>query len=163
MIHKKNIWVWISLGLLCLLIVSLYMAATYYSEGERYKRLYEQYKSLYEKIVEEYENIMARMIKVNVLIDYGNGTSEYHNEILVQRDSTLFEVMKRIAKIDYITSEYGVFITHINGVGGETGKYWLWYFLNVTSGEWEMLWESCDKHIMQDGETVAWNYTASWG
>lgn len=157
MSYKKNVWVWISLGLLCLLILSLHMAANYYNESERYKRLYEQYKNLYERTIEEYEDLMMLMMKVNILIDYGNGTLEWHNETLVQRGSTLFEVTKRVARVDYVSGD-GVFITHINGVGGEMGRYWLWYFLNSTSGEWELVWETCDKHIMQDGETVAWRY-----
>lgn len=144
----KNIWMWVSLGLVCLLIVSVYLTAYYYGESERYR-------SLYERAAEDLKRLM---MPVNILIDYGNGSLEWHNKTLVQRESTLFEVTKRVAKVDYLTGEYGVFITHINGVGGESNRYWMWYLWNITSGQWSLIWESCDKHVMSEGETVAWKY-----
>ncbi|MBS7606307.1 DUF4430 domain-containing protein [Candidatus Bathyarchaeota archaeon] len=144
----KGLWMWISLGLVCLLIISIYVAAYYYNESERYKRLYERAA----------EDLKRLLMPVNILIDYGNGTAKWYNGTLVQRESTLFEAIRRVAKVEYITGQYGVFVTHINGVGGDPNRYWIWYLWNPTTKEWTWGPVACDAYVLHEEEIVAWRY-----
>jgi hypothetical protein len=141
--------------MLCGLIISGFAAAYYYNELSRYR-------SLYDQAVEELRQLKTHML-VNVLIDYGNGTREWHNETRVLIGATLFNVTEQIADIDYTVGQFGVFITAINGKGGDPGYYWLWYVWNSTSSKWEMGSVAADAFTLHHGDTVAWVYEKpSW-
>jgi hypothetical protein len=141
--------------MVCGLIISGFAAAYYYNE-------YSRYRGLYGQAVEELRQLKTHML-VNVLIDYGNGTLEWHNETRVAIGATLFNVTKQIAEIDYTVGQFGAFITAINGKGGDPGYYWIWYIWNSTSSEWEMGMVAADAFTLHHGDTVAWRYEKpSW-
>ena len=141
-------WMWVSFGLLCLLAVAVYFAAYYYNESASYKRLYERAAA----------DLKRLTMPVNILIDYGNGTEVWYNDTLVPRESTVLRVTEIVAEVDYIIGEYGAFVTHINGVGGETNKYWIWYIWNSTENSWSWGPVACDRFILQEGDIIAWRY-----
>jgi len=95
---------------------------------------------------------------VNVLIDYGNGTLEWHNETQVPIGATLLNVTEKIAEINYTVYSFGVFVTSINGKEGESGYFWIWYVWNSTAGKWEPGAVAADAFTLHHGDTVSWVY-----
>jgi len=150
---KKSVWLWVSLALLCVLIVSSYISVYYYMESEKYRRLYEDTL----KELEKYSKYMF----VNILIDYGNGTQEWYNKTLVPRGSSLLDATRIIAEVDYDKYSWGVFVTAINGKSGDENHGWLWYIWNSTSLQWDFGPVGADAYTLQDGDTVSWVYS-SW-
>ncbi|MBS7615247.1 hypothetical protein KEJ18_05925 [Candidatus Bathyarchaeota archaeon] len=148
---KKNIFMWTSLGLICVLIVSTYLTAQYYMEFVKYQQLYNETLKELQKF--------DKYIFVNLLIDYGNGTKEWHNNTLIVRWADLLNATKMVADVDYITGEYGAFVTSINRVGGDPNTYWLWYTWNSTSLNWDFGPVASDAYVLREGEIVAWIYT----
>jgi len=141
--------------MLCGLILSIYATIYYYNE-------YSKYQNLYTQAVEELRQLKTHML-VNVLIDYGNGTLEWHNETQVPIGATLLNVTEKIADINYTVYPFGVFITEINGKGGESDYYWIWYFWNSTTAQWESGTVAADIFVLHHGDTVSWVYEkASW-
>jgi len=149
---ERSSWKWISLGLICLLIVAAYLAIYYYNEST-------YYKSLYEKAAAELEELKIP-ISVNILIDYGNGTQKWYNNTLVPRGkASLLQATKVVASVESITySGMGEFVTSINGVGGDPGRYWIWYIWNKNEGKWDWGPVACDRYVLQEGDTVMWRY-----
>jgi cell division protein FtsB len=94
-------------------------------------------------------------ITVDILIDYGNGTSQWFNGTEVQLGSTLFNATKRIANVEYNLFEMGVFIENINGVGEDTGGWWIWYHYD---GEWQYGPVGSNQWILKDGDILSWRY-----
>lgn len=148
---EKRGWLWISIGLICLLIVSSSFGAYYYMECLKYKQLYNE--SLTE--LQKYSKYML----VNILIDFGNGTKEWHNNTLVARGADVLNATRIVAEVNYIRGQYGAFVTHIRGVGGDPNTYWLWYVWNSTSARWDFGPIACDAYVLHEGEVVAWIYS----
>jgi len=106
-------------------------------------------------------------IKVDVLIDYGNGTREWHNGTVLFANSTVFDALLSVTKnvkFDVYPS-LGVLVTEINGVknvGNVTsGMAWMWYYWEKESWNWGP--EACDKYILGKlgpHSIILWNYTS---
>jgi len=146
---SRGSWMWLSMGLLCILILVSGLTVHYYIEYTNYQRLYAE--TLNE--LQEYEN----SIFIDLLIDYGNGTKEWHNRTRVLIGSSLLNATEAVAEVEYTLGKYGVFVTKINGIGGESNAYWLWYFWNGTGWEWGPV--ACDAYTLRNGEIVSWMYT----
>jgi hypothetical protein len=101
------------------------------------------------------EEIKQFDIAVDILIDYGNGTSIWFNDTQVQLGSTLFNVTNNIAEVEYTLFELGVFIDSINGVGEDLGGWWIWYHYD---GEWQYGQVGSNQWILKDGEIFSWEY-----
>jgi hypothetical protein len=121
----------------------------YYGENQRYQQLYQ--KTL--------GDLKAVSIQVNILINYGNGTKEWHNNTRVPIGYSVFNVTRMIAEVNYKLEEWGVFVTAINGVGG-TGSYWNWWYWNATSSMWQYGPIGCGAFILHEGDLVGWIYTS---
>jgi len=146
---EKSGWMWVSAGLLCGLIVTAYFAAYYYGEYTRYETLYKA----------TFRDLEALTMQVNILIDYGNGTSKWYNNTRVPLGFSLLNTTLKVAKVNYSTGMYGAFVTAINGVGGEPSKFWLWYYWNSTVSKWEFGPVACNACILHHRDVVAWRYT----
>jgi len=141
--------------MLCGLILSAYVSIYYYNE-------YSRYKDLYSRAVEELKRLKTHML-VSVLIDYGNGTLEWHNETEVPIGSTLLNVTEKVADVNYTVYTFGVLVTSINGRGGDPNYYWIWYIWNATSSRWELGPVAADAFTLHHGDIVAWIYEKdSW-
>jgi hypothetical protein len=106
-------------------------------------------------LMEIREEIDQFNIAVNILIDYGNGTSQWFNETEVQLGSTLFNATDSIADVEYTLFELGVFVDSINGVGKDQGGWWIWYYYE---DDWEYGPVGSNQWILKDGETLFWKY-----
>jgi hypothetical protein len=109
----------------------------------------------------------AISVKTNILINYGNGTLQWHNDTLVPFGATLFDATRAVTEVKYeFYSGLGVFVTSINGVenNADEMKSWLWWYWDFTSSEWKLGDVGCDQHILHRGDVVAWFYEsyATW-
>lgn len=146
----KGVLVWISVGLVCSTLFASMFAVYYHEE-------YRQNLALYSDTLKDLDAVTVR---VNLLIDYGNGTREWKNVTRVPIGTSLLNATLSVADVDYGVSSLGAFINSINGVGGD--KFWLGWCWNSTSLEWMSLLEGCDQFILHNGDTVAWYYTSEW-
>jgi hypothetical protein len=104
------------------------------------------------------EEISQFNIIVGLLIDYGNGTSQWFNDTEVQIGSTLFNATDRIAGVEYTLFEIGVFVDSINGLGKDQGGWWIWYYYD--DGEWEYGPVGSNQWILNDGDILSWRYNS---
>ena len=147
---QKSSWMWISTGLICILIIASYSAAYYYMEYTKFQQLYDD--TLVE--LKKYEPYMF----VNVLLDYGNGTSEWHNGTLVSKGADILNATIRIAQVQYSMGQWGAWMSSINGAGGDDNTFWIYNVWNSTSLSWEMGQVAADAYILREGEIFAWIY-----
>ena len=108
-------------------------------------------------------------VKVDVLLDYGNGTSKWHNATILFANSTVFDALLAVTKnVKYDVYPYGVLVTEINGVknvgNATSGQAWMWYYWEKGTCNWAT--EACDKYILGRlgaHPIILWNYTSySW-
>ena len=57
---QKSGWMWVSMGLLCVVIVSAYLAAFYYTENARYQRLYNENQQSLDGLSSGYDELMGK-------------------------------------------------------------------------------------------------------
>jgi len=105
----------------------------------------------------------AVKITVNLCIDYGNGTVKWFNETEIPPCSSLFNLLTKVANVDYTywpTLEPGhILINSINEVGGEKGHYWLWYYWDEKSSTWVFGPVGCDAWLLKDNGIYKFVYT----
>jgi len=140
-------WFLLSLCLIALLIPSLSLNIYYYeaytSSEQRYARLLSERR---------------KIISVDLLIEFSNGTRIWHNDTLVPIGWTLFNltIVTTGGRVEYQTAYGSAFITGIGGVSGSGPFFWLWYSWNFTSGDWEPGMSGADQYVLLDGDTLAW-------
>ena len=145
---ERSGWIWVSVGLLCGLFMASTVAVYYYGE-------YTKCQSLYEATLQDLESLSMR---VSILIDYGNGSREWHNNTRVPLGANLLNVSLMVAEIEYTVSEWGAFVNTMNGVGGDSGWYWLWYYWDSTSSQWKMGAVGSNAYILLYGDIMSWVY-----
>lgn len=113
----------------------------------------------------------AATLSVNILIDYGNGTREWHNGTSVSAGYTLFKLTQEIAVIDYkyyAELEPGhIMIDSINGKAKYSnytnplfywGYSWIWFYWDTNQNKWISGPVGCDAWLLKDGGVYKWNY-----
>jgi len=116
------------------------------------------YYMQYRQLEDTLKTMQSLVLKVNVLINYGNGTKEWHNNTLVAIGATVFNATLAVADIDYsMWGEY-VLINSINGIQGTQDKGWIWWIWNRSTSQWQSTIEAANKHVLVDGDTIGWNY-----
>jgi hypothetical protein len=137
---------WVAAALLCTTLVS--GAAALYLNG-RVNAL----EAEYQRTLGELERFT---VTVNILIDYGNGTSVWYNDTRVAVGESMLEATEQVADVDYSVTEYGAFINGVNGVSGELNRYWIWSYYD---GGWQYGPVGADQWRLHSGDKVAWVYT----
>ena len=145
----RQLYVWTTALLLCTTIVGAYSAFFFYGQSE-------SYKAKYDSLMKQLQSLT---ILVNIKIDYGNGTAKWFNGTRVPLEASLLSATKTIAVVEYSTSEFGAFVTKINGVEGDAKHFWGWSFFNPNEGRWEFGPVGSDKWILHDGDSVSWTFT----
>jgi len=69
-----------------------------------------------------------------------------------KKGATVFELLKKNHKIEYTSSEMGVYITSIDGITSSGKKYWT-YLVNG-----KPVPVSADKLVVSDGDKIQWVY-----
>jgi hypothetical protein len=140
-------WTPLSLCLIALLILSLglnlYYYEAYISSEQRYARLLAESR---------------KIISVDLLIEFNNGTRIWHNGTSVLTGWTLLNltIVTTAGMVEYRTSYGSAFITGIYGVKGSGALYWLWYSWNSTARDWASGMSGADQYVLQEGDILAW-------
>jgi len=111
----------------------------------------------YTRLSREYE---AVTMKVNICIDYGNGTKVWRNNTLVSLGFTLLNTTELIADVDADYTYGPAFINAIDGVENslEEKKSWFWWHWDTTSSGWMLGEVGADQHMLHRGDIIAWTY-----
>ena len=114
------------------------------------------------------ENRLSTTLSVNIEIDYGNGTMEWHNETQAPAGQTLFGIMQNIAVINYsyyaFTEPGHVLIDSINNVTKYTdpsyvsGYSWIWYYYSDSAKMWLNGPVGCDAWLLKNDGVYKWSY-----
>jgi len=115
---------------------------------------YMQHKQLEDML----KTMQSLIIKVNVLINYGNGTKEWHNDTLVPVGATVFNATSAVAEVDYTLYGEDAMINSINGMQYTQDAGWIWWIWDPSTSQWKPTLEAANKHVLVDGETIGWNY-----
>jgi len=145
MLSKQNL-TWIAAALLCTTLAG--GAASMY-----YRDRLALVEADYRRTLDDLERLT---IKVDVMIDYGNGTAAWFNGTMVSPGETMLNATLQVAEVLYTVTEFGAFVDAVNGVSGVENHYWLWF---TYDGEWVMGSVGADAWRLHDGDVVAWRYT----
>lgn len=146
---RRRTFMFVAMGLTVWALVTTLAAVYYYGLYVETRATFEELKSL--------------AINTNLLLDYGNGTLNWHNQTVIA-GSTVFEaLLTATKKVEYKTGAYGVFVSSINGISNvaetpTSGRAWLWYWWNATSSKWTDLIRASDAYILKPDDCVAWRY-----
>lgn len=145
---KTNIWMAISVVFLIWAIGATAGLANYYQTSQNQQTTISNLQSLVGNLG----------IKVNIVIDYGNGTAEWHNNTYIPIGFSLFNATQTIANLSYTTSEMGTFVTGVNGVmqNVTAGKYWV--YDTWSNGTWEIVWSAALDYQLHNNEIVNWSF-----
>jgi len=148
---EKNDLKWISIGLAGILVITSLTTIYFYSEATRYQKLYSD-------TIRDLEHLT---IRTNILINYGNGTRQWHNDTRVPVGSSAFNATLYVANVDYTVSpEFGIFVTAIDGVKMEGDKWWsFWYWQN---DQWISSEIGAAQYILKNEGMVAWSYVSGF-
>lgn len=105
-------------------------------------------------------------IKVDVLLDYGNGTTVWHENVDVTGYTSVFKATKLVASVEYSLWNSDVWVDAIDGVWNNysANYFWLYWCWNHTTKSWDMVPVACNKYVLANGDIVAWFYeTSPWG
>jgi hypothetical protein len=109
-------------------------------------------------------------LTVNLCIDYGNGTLEWHNKTVIPTGSSVFQLTQKVAKVNFIYDALmkpgHIRLTSINDKKEYTryepsyseGGAWLWYYWNDNRQEWVFGPVGCDAWMLKDGGIYKWNF-----
>jgi hypothetical protein len=138
---SMNKWILVALVVLCWAILVSFLAV-YYSY---------EYSDLLAKV-------KTRIITANLGIDYGNGSAtRWFNGTRISAGSTLFDLTKLVASVNYTSYPTGVWMNAIDGVFNSKTKYWGWY--SYSSFGWSLGPVACDRYVVGDNETLKWSFS----
>jgi hypothetical protein len=139
----------LAIGLLCMTIIT----------GSYSVFLRSQYIALKDenqKILKELHELTST---VDIMIDYGNGTKTWFNDTRIIPGESLLNVTKDITDLEYTMSEFGAFVSSINGIEGTQDNFWIW---NYYEDGWKMGLTGADQKYLHEGDIVSWKYTDSF-
>lgn len=104
-------------------------------------------------------------VKVDLLINYGNGPASWFNGTVLPLGSTAFTAVSVLVnEINYTDygGELGILVTSLNHVAENTTEktgwfYWVW---DPGSSIWVLPNYSCARNILHRGDIVAFTYSS---
>lgn len=108
----------------------------------------------YQAVLEELEDFTAL---VDVMIDYGNDTIVWYNDTRIQIGANVLDATIVACDTEYQTSDFGAFVTMVNGVEQDTSHFWLW---SIYLDEWTIGTVGADQYKIHDGDIIGWTYTS---
>lgn len=109
-------------------------------------------------------------LTMNICIDYGNETVEWHNKTAMPTGSSLFQLTQKVTAINFtydaLMKPGHIRITSINnkteytnyGMGYSEGAAWLWYYWDDTKQDWVSGPVGCDAWMLNNGGIYKWNF-----
>jgi hypothetical protein len=127
---------------------------------EEFGSLLEDFYKLFSTLaIKELETSVGEVsvIHVSLCIDYGNQTTEWYNNTLSSPGTTLFDLTRKIAKVEYSywpSMEPGhILATSINN---HAEGYWIWKYWDEAKNEWVFGPVGCDAWILGDNGIYKW-------
>lgn len=121
------------------------------------------YYMQYTQVINDLKGIS---IRVNLLIDYGNGTRAWSNSTLLPLGATVINATEKVARVEYDIYGTDAFVTSINGVKQNMTKnmFWTWWYWDKNDRRWILGPTAYNKFILSDDATVALYYEncATW-
>ncbi len=118
-----------------------------------------------ETVIKAYSGVMGTLeLKVDLCLDYGNGTVIWFNATSMPVGSTLFDLTQKQAVVDYqywAMFEPGhILVTSINGLEPNyaTFQSWFWYYWDAETGEWVHGLVGCDAWKLKTDGIYKWAY-----
>jgi len=99
--------------------------------------------------------------KVDILLDYGNTTRVWYENVELPGFPSVLKATKAVASVEYTMWDADAFVDAINGVWNDYVSlvyFWMWWRWNSTAECWEMGAVACNKHMLADGDIIAWYY-----
>jgi len=99
------------------------------------------------------------MIAVNIGINYGNETIEWHNNTVVPSGENLLNATMRVAIVEFKSFPgLGAFVTSINGRGQNpsTDLYWTYWVYNPQTRQYELGPVGAGSYLLTSNQTVQW-------
>ncbi|RLF18156.1 MAG: hypothetical protein DRZ82_08760 [Thermoprotei archaeon] len=133
------------------------LSAYFYQEVKRMTKLCNELKSEYEE----------KLILVDIVINYGNGTIKWYNDTVLLRGSTAFDAVRRIADVNWTKGAYGVFIIAIDDVYGNATHGWVFAIYGRKETSWGSTTKvdgwyypgvSVDKVVLKNNDIIGFLY-----
>ncbi len=109
-------------------------------------------------------------VVVNLGINYGNGTIQWHNATLVSSGEYLLNATMQVAVVDFMNFPGftgpglpGAFVTGINGVNQNPAAnlYWTYWVYNAQTQLYEMMLVGAGSYAITSDQTIQWYYQNS--
>ncbi|MFA6215820.1 MAG: DUF4430 domain-containing protein [Patescibacteria group bacterium] len=110
------------------------------------------------------KNQANQEIKVNLMLDFGNGEVQTFNSIALAENSSVFELLKKITaenKLEFSYKDYGgelgVLVESINKIANnnKTNRFWHYWVNNVYA---EI---GASNYQLKAGDIVEWKYVSN--
>jgi hypothetical protein len=97
-------------------------------------------------------------VKVNICINYANGTRIWYNNTLVPVGASAFNATVAVVKVESTYySGIGEFVKSIGGVTGNSTQYWsFWYY---KQSNWTYSEVGASAYILHQGDIIGWRYS----
>lgn len=138
------------------LIISVLLIAILILAGVLAK--YSQDLSYCREQLGETAKYMKYVLRINLLLDYGNGTRRWYNSTLVPLGSSLLNATAQVASVNYTSGAYGAFVNSINGLSNDKSRSMYWIYWVFRDGKWVLGEVAADRFKLKDGDVVAWFY-----
>jgi len=152
------------IALLAWAVAASALAALNYSKVENLTSELSSLRAALTQTESELRSLRARVIIVNIAIDYGNGTVVWFNSTPLPLGSTVLKALLAVAsRVEYTYGAWGAYVTSIDGVAekilaANEGYSWLWYIYDAGQGKWVLGPVAADQQVLKDGDTVMWRF-----
>jgi len=120
-----------------------------------------QYNGQLKAVQHEYELLLVELEEntalISIRLDYGDDTVTWFNDTRVPLGTDFLNATGMISDLEVQSSDWGVFVSSIDGVGGDADSFWLWDYYE---DGWQMGPVGADQWIVHDGDILSWTYTS---
>ena len=99
--------------------------------------------------------------RVDVLLDYGNGTRVSYEDVEVLGFASVLKATKMVAAVEISLWGTDAFVEAIDNIWNDHVNYvffWIYWYWNQSTKCWEMGQVAANKHVLANGDTIAWLY-----
>jgi hypothetical protein len=103
-------------------------------------------------------------VAVNIGINYGTGSIEWHNNTMIPSGENLLNVTMRVATVEFTNFPgIGAFVTSINGrsQNPSTNTYWMYWVYNMHTRQYELGPVGAGSYLLTSDQTVQWCLSSS--
>ncbi len=120
-----------------------------------------QYNGQLKAVQHEYELLLVELEEntalISIRLDYGDDAVTWFNDTRVPLGTDFLNATGMISDLEVQSSDWGVFVSSIDGVGGDADRFWLWDYYE---DGWQMGPVGADQWIVHDGDILSWTYTS---